>query len=167
MNQDVMETRHAPIHNFRFTRQEQTLAFVCEIVHTCVNKKVLLRERKRHTDRGVSSTPHAVLSGGAPTLVGGGGVVPTLARGYLLWLGGTYLGWGGTDLGWGDLPWLGVPTLAGLPPGCGQTENITSRLVLPTRSVMKKNLLMSIAHRFHSQPTSLMAYSHYTGLGPG
>ena len=29
-----------------------------------LNKKVYLRERKRHTDRGVSSTPYAVLSGG-------------------------------------------------------------------------------------------------------
>ena len=28
-------------------------------------KKVLLRERKRDTDRSVSSTPYAVLSGGA------------------------------------------------------------------------------------------------------
>ena len=36
------------------------------------NKKVILRERKRHTDRGVSSTPYAVLSRG----------------------GGRYLGWG-------------------------------------------------------------------------
>ena len=31
------------------------------------NKKVLLRERKRHTDRDVSSTPSAVLSGGRGT----------------------------------------------------------------------------------------------------
>ena len=29
------------------------------------NKKVLLRERKRHTDRSVSITPYAVLSRGA------------------------------------------------------------------------------------------------------
>ena len=46
-----------------------------------VNKKVLLRERKRHTDRCVSSTPSAVLSRsgrylgwgwGVGTLAGGG-----------------------------------------------------------------------------------------------
>ena len=40
------------------------------------SKKVLLRERKRHTDRSVSSTPYAVLS---------------RERGYLPWLRG---GWG-------------------------------------------------------------------------
>ena len=96
-----------------------------------LNKKVLLRERKRHTDRNVSSTPYAVLyrgylpwpeGDGVPTLAGGG--VPTLARGrgvptlagegYLPWPGrgrGTYLCWGGGER---YLPWLGggVPTLA-------------------------------------------------------
>ena len=38
------------------------------------NKKVLLRERNRHTDRGVSSTPYTVLSGGegVGTFAGGG-----------------------------------------------------------------------------------------------
>ena len=41
------------------------------------NKKVLLRERKRHTDRSVSSTPYAVISSGG---------------------GGRYLGWGGRYL---------------------------------------------------------------------
>ena len=91
------------------------------------NKKVLLREHKRHTDRGVS-TPTAALSGGVGTYLGGGGVyppgwvsiylgwgVPTLPRvgnpPVLTWLGGgTYLGWGrgptlsqvGTPLVWTD-----------------------------------------------------------------
>ena len=100
-----------------------------------LNKKVLLRERKRHTDRGVSSTPSAVLSGGrgVPTLAGG---VPTLAGGYLPWPWGTYLG----RRGGGYLPWPGGYPKVGNPPpppGCGQTENITSRLVLRTRSVIK------------------------------
>ena len=53
--------------------------------------------------------------------------VPTLARGYLHWPGGTYFG--------GYLPWLGVPTLARgtyrgqdrVLPRCEQTENIASR----------------------------------------
>ena len=79
------------------------------------NKKVLLRERKRHTDRSVSSTPYAVLSRGT------GGEVGTL--GYplppvLTCLGGrgTYLGQGVGTLGYA-LPVLtwpegGVPTLA-------------------------------------------------------
>ena len=60
------------------------------------NKKVLLRERKRHTDRIVLSTPYAVLSRG------GGGGVGTLGRGVgTLDEGGRYLGCGGRYLGWG------------------------------------------------------------------
>ena len=57
------------------------------------NKKVLLRERKRHTARRVASTRYAVLVGvGVPTLGGGylpwwGGGVPTPGGGW-----GTYLG---------------------------------------------------------------------------
>ena len=101
------------------------------------NKKVLLRELKRHTERGLSSTPYAALSGGGylPWLGGTypGRGVPTLPGGYLPCPEGTYLGQGGTSLGWG------VPTLAGYsppPPGCGQTENMTSRLVLRTLSVI-------------------------------
>ena len=38
------------------------------------NKKVLLRERKRHTDHSISSTPYAVLSGGLVPWLGGGQV---------------------------------------------------------------------------------------------
>ena len=82
------------------------------------NKKVLLRERKRHTDCDVSSTPFAALSGGGgvPILAGGG----TYPGG-----GGTYLGQGSTYFGCkrvptlaggGYLPWPGVPTLARVPP---------------------------------------------------
>ena len=70
-------------------------------------KKVLLRERKRHTDRSITSTPSAVLSRG-----GGGG--------YLSWLeGGTYLGVPPPPcpgLARGYLPWL-RPTL-GYPLSC-------------------------------------------------
>ena len=53
------------------------------------NKKVLLRERKRHTDRGISSTPMCcpVRGGGAtreaPTQ---GTLHPDLAWGYLGWV---------------------------------------------------------------------------------
>ena len=106
-----------------------------------INKKVLLRERKRHTNRSVTSTPYAVLSWGVPTLdrehlpwgtpllTWPGGYllweVPTLARGYLPWMGSTYLGWGVPTLGvppsWpaqGGVPTLGVPhlDLARVPP---------------------------------------------------
>ena len=69
------------------------------------NKKVLLREHKRHTAHRVASPggkgTYLGQGGylpwwgylpwqGVPTLAGGG--VPTLAKGYLPWLGGTYLG---------------------------------------------------------------------------
>ena len=74
-----------------------------------VNKKVLLRERKRHTAHRVASPWW-----GGGTYLGRGG-------------GGTYLGWGDPSLARGALtlaggylPWLvvpiltrGVPTLAG------------------------------------------------------
>ena len=91
-----------------------------------VNKKVLLRERKRHTACHVASTRCAALSpvggggggrGGLPTLAlaGGGGVptldwgVPTLAGGWCLpWTAGGYLPWPG---GKGTYPGWGVPTL--------------------------------------------------------
>ena len=86
---------------------------ICLNVSNISHKKVLLRERKRHTSRRVASP------GGSTYLGRGGG-------GYLLWLGGTYLGWGvptlarrvptlagGTYPGQGYLPWPGVPTLAG------------------------------------------------------
>ena len=45
------------------------------------NKKVLLHERKRRTDRGLSSTPSAVLSrgGGGGRFLGGAGGLGTLA----------------------------------------------------------------------------------------
>ena len=82
------------------------------------NKKVLLRERKRHTDRGASSTPSVVLYQGTPYR--------------------------------GDTPIQPWTSLAGVPPSgpgrataprCGQTEKITSRLLLRTRSV--KNISFS------------------------
>ena len=43
---------------FRSVRSHRNKSNIC-------NKKVLLRERKRHTDRGVSSTP-SVIRGGVP-----------------------------------------------------------------------------------------------------
>ena len=85
------------------------------------NKKVLLRERKRHTDRRVASTRYAVPvgRGGVPTLGwggggtysgGGGGTysgggVPTLGGGGTYsGGGGTYPRWGGTYPGGGYVP---------------------------------------------------------------
>ena len=73
-----------------------------------INKKVLLRERKRHTDLGISSTPSIVLYWGCtPSLVGGvphplaGGISP----------------WQEVPLRW---TWLGYPP----PPRCGLTNKV-------------------------------------------
>ena len=40
-----------------------------QVPYTYINKKVLLRERKRHTARHVASTPYVVLTGYPPTRV--------------------------------------------------------------------------------------------------
>ena len=56
------------------------LIYVCFYIG---NKKILLRECRRHTDRSISSTPDQ------------GGIYPSWGERYLPWLGG------------------GVPTLAG------------------------------------------------------
>ena len=77
------------------------------------NKKVLLRERKRHTARRVASTCYAVPVGGY--LLWWGGAYP--GGGYLPWVGGIYSGWGvPTLVGGGTYPWWGVPTLGGGVP---------------------------------------------------
>ena len=70
------------------------------------NKKVLLRERKRHTARRVASTCCATLSPGG-TYPGWG--VPTLDGG--TYPGGKYLPWSGGYRPWtGDyLPDVGTP----------------------------------------------------------
>ena len=91
-------------------------------IEMIVNKKVLLRERKRHTDRGISSTPSVSQSGVPPPGRGTpparsdrgegnwGGVPPSQVR----WGGGTPLvGYplvrsDGGDLRWGS-PQQGYP----------------------------------------------------------
>ena len=89
------------------------------VVHTnCLNlnnnKKVLLRERKRHTDRGVSSTP-SVTRGGVvplpPARSEGGTQDGVLPRPGLP-------GGGGTQGGVPPWTWPGYPLsdLAGVPP---------------------------------------------------
>ena len=64
----------------------------CKIVLIHTNKKVLLRERKRHTDRRVASTRYAAPGGGggvpwagAPMLGGTPGQAPPLPGGYPGW----------------------------------------------------------------------------------
>ena len=65
------------------------------------DKKVLLRERKRHTDRGVSSTPSVVLyRGSTPSLPGGTPIQP--------WRGVPH-----PALNWPGVP---PPTSRGYPP---------------------------------------------------
>ena len=127
--------------------------FQCKPIQTY--KKVLLRERKRHTDRGVISTP-SVTQGGVPPIRvpparsdGGTQGAPLLgyprARsdgGYPRWC---------TPIG---SPHQGMPKLAG--PGRGtpslqvwtdqQSETITSRLVLRTLSVMISLLNVTLGH---------------------
>ena len=112
------------------------------------SKKVLLCERKRHTDRGVSSTPSAVLSGG--------GGYPIPARGYPISgtphpdLAGRGYHISGTPIWtWLGYPlictWLGYPSLAGpgwdtplLPGQVGYLSRWTSRRI--HRHVSKHNL---------------------------
>ena len=67
-----------------------------------LNKKVLLRERKRHTARRVVSTPSVVLTGypPRPDLAGGG---------YLTWVPPPVLTWGGT---WPGYPPSRVPPIS-------------------------------------------------------
>ena len=89
-----------------------------EITESDLNKKVLLRESKRHTDRGVSSTP-SVTRGGVPPPArsDGGGGVPHLAPQARSDEGGTpQQGYppARSDGGGGYLRW---GTLAGVPPG--------------------------------------------------
>ena len=105
------------------------LRFWCEYLF---NKKVLLRERNRHTARRVASPGGGGGGGGGfiPWL-GGGGTYLGWGRGYLPWPGGggTYLSQGGE----GYSPWPeeggGVTTLAGMgypsPPVNLQSETIT------------------------------------------
>ena len=79
------------------------------------NKKVLLRERKRHTDRCVSSTPSAVLSRKG---------TPSPARGYPIpgWEEGVLPSWGTSPSwpGWGvPHPWTGGYPCPDLGPVTG------------------------------------------------
>ena len=100
---------------------------ICIWMLKLVNKKVLLRERKRHTDRGVSSTPSVVLYQGWRVRIPTGGGGCSSAGGFPIW---TWLGYPPSKAGWGTpssrdgcppsrgTPCEGVP-LAGLPPWLG------------------------------------------------
>ena len=142
------------------------------------NKKVLLRERKRHTDRSVSSTPSVILyevgyppparsnvGGGVylrwgtplPGATGGGGVVPKV--GYPpIGVTSVRSGWGGGGYPrWGTPSWLGY-----LPPRPQvwtdkQSETINFPLVLRTRSV--KMTLFSLCHGNSVQNVGLMIHT--------
>ena len=125
------------------------------------NKKVFLRERKRHTDRSVSRTPSVVLyrgrgypcrgeGGGSPSLWGGGyptsGTPSDLAKGYPIPAEGTPSRVPPSDLA-GGYPILGTPPAGpgrGTPPVDRQTDRYVSKhnlpVVLRTRSVKIKLL---------------------------
>ena len=76
---------------------------------------------------------------------GGGGTYLGWGVTYLSW-GHTYLGWGLPTLAWGYLPWPGVPTLARVPPGCGQTNKVK---LLPSHILrMRADLKLLIHWRY-------------------
>ena len=77
-------------------RKLKDLAKSCD-VNMYLNKKVLLRERKRHTAHCIASACYAVPVWGRGGTYSGGGV-PTLVGGYLSW-------WGVPTLVGGYLPW--------------------------------------------------------------
>ena len=99
-----MVSVHETIHYFAIRSYMESY---CSEYYAIIlqNKKVLLRERKRHTARCVASTPSAVLSQGV-------GVSH-------LWLGGyPILGWGGVPHPWpAGTP--GSGTILGYPPRKG------------------------------------------------
>ena len=118
---------------------------IYQVPNLHLNKKVLLGEHKRHTDRGVKNTPSIVLYRRVPLLV------PPVQT----WSGNTPPpsgpGWTRLDEGTPHPRLDGVPpppiqgcryppllvwTWSGYrPPRCGQTDNIISRLVLRTWAV--------------------------------
>ena len=75
-----------------------------------IDKKVLLRERKRHTDRRVASTPYVVLTGYPPSQGTPPARVPPLAR--------VPPGQGTPRPGYPQpgTPWPGYPPGQGTPP---------------------------------------------------
>ena len=127
------------------------------------DKKVLLRERKRHTASHAASVCCADLSwlgwgGGLPTLASGvptltrdtylGCRVPTLARGVPTWPGGVPTLVGGTYPGWWYPSW-GTPIWTWLeysPPGCEQTPVKT----VPSPILLMRVVIMCTVHRFES-----------------
>ena len=107
------------------------------------NKKVLLRECKRHTDRSVSSSPYVILSPG--------------------WT------WLGYPPGW---IWLGYPPppqldLAGLPPVDRQTDRHVSKhnltVVLRT-SVNMPHLQLNLRITVNMQERTHSGFSRYANL---
>ena len=90
------------------------------------NKKVLLRERKRHTARRVASVHCADLPwlGGVPTLAGGRGP-------------GGYLPWSGS-----------VPTLAGVPPPPGVDRRPVKTVPFPILGCGRKKFKKIFAFAF-------------------
>ena len=125
------------------------------------NRKVLLRERKRHTARRVAS-------------LGGGGGTPTWPRGYLPQLGVptlagvTYLSWGrGTYLG------QGAHTLAGgylhqggthlgwdgVPPGCEQTDACENSTFPHPSDAGGNNLLNNLKQNPNCHTTTIVVSS--------
>ena len=152
--QQITNVTQRCIHQALMQSQRCDDARDIELIEINGHKAVLLREHKRHTARHVAS-PGGGGGGGGHTYLGWGRVL-NLARGYLPWLGGTYLGQGegeptlaggggtylglvgegGTYLGWGggggtDLGWVGG---RGTYLGWGQGEPNLARMGYPSSS---------------------------------
>ena len=119
------------------------LLFTCLVAETKINKKVLLRECKRHTARRVVSTPSVVLPGYPPGGYPGGGTW-TPPGGYLT--GYPPGGVPGPPGGVPDrVPPRGVPGPPLPPPGVDrQTKwNYYLPVVLRTRAVIRMQNVMT------------------------
>ena len=108
----IWERGQVSLHNLMQKLSLRVHETVSGIVNSSNNKKVLLRKRKRHSARCVSSTPSAVLSrGGGGYPISGQRGTPSLDWGYPL------SGWGG---GYPSLDVGSTPSLAGGTLSLGQ-----------------------------------------------
>ena len=130
------------------------------------HKKVLLRERKRHTARRVVSTHCTAAPRWIPTLAGGGGGlgVPTLARGVPKLARGvstlaTLAGGGVPTLAGGTYPGCGVPTLDRVGTSQGRYPPVSWKVGYPPPPSMwtdtQSENISKFRMRFYSTESTL------------